>query len=216
MKKKFLKIAVASMVLGAGGGAIYKQATEINTASASSTTVQKGESFETIQTSDDKNLYKEFSSKIKLPKKVELVEGDLQKNNKNKTRSLSMLDSGEALVTENKADSFTETDIREYVRSKEYVHQYYGNKKNQNITFQVFDEKVDLYVGSKEELEQGLITKKEVTLKNGIKATFADGADRNVLHFYDEDSDLTYLISGWKKNGKFKEKDLLDIANSMF
>jgi hypothetical protein len=195
MKKRFLKIAIASMVLGAGGGAIYKQATEFNTASASGTTVQEGESFEIIETSNDKTLYKEFDSKIKLPKKVQL-------------------DSGETLEKENKADSFVEADVREYVRVKEYIHQYYDDKKNENVTFQVFNEEIDLDLGEDKKL--GLVTAKDVTLKNGIKATFANGEDRDLLHFYDEASDLTYVIVGTKKNGEFKEKDLLNIANSMY
>lgn len=214
MKKGFLKIAVASMVLGAGGGVIYKQATEINTASASGTTVQEGKSFEIVKTSNDKTLYKEFDSKIKLPKKVQLDNEISQQKNESKTKSSSTLDNQEALQTENKADSYVEADIREYVRVKEYIHQYYDDKKNENVTFQVFNEKIDL--GLDEDKKLGLVTLKDVNLKNGIKATFADGKDRDLLHFYDEASDLTYIIVGTKKNGKFKEKDLLDIANSMY
>ncbi|TYO68602.1 hypothetical protein [Rossellomorea marisflavi] len=214
MKKKIIKLAIVSMVLGSGGGLLYNQFNGAKEVSASTTKVQEGESFELIQTSNDKELYKEFDSNIKLPKKVEFNRESVGKASFNKSQSFSGEKKINSLEKENKAESYIETDIREYVKVKEYIHQYYDNDKRENITFQVFNDKINLDLGEDKEL--GLVTTKEVYLNNGIKAIFADGEDRNLLHFYDKASDLTYILVGTKEIGEFTENELLEIANSMY
>lgn len=162
-----------------------------NSVEAQSTTESTAVSY---KSSSDRELYKNISTKIKLPTEVILSR---DKNYKS--------------IKENYYEDYKDIflDEKPVTGTMIYTHLYENDDQTKKLYYYAIDTMTHVD-------DSGVILKEEFLLINGIEAVFMDYGNLQLLSFYDSYSNLFYALVGESTIDKFSDIELLEIANSMY